>query len=47
MKMRYLFIIVGFAMSFAWPISAQEKEEVKAATPSSDAFERDRQQHAP
>jgi uncharacterized protein (TIGR02246 family) len=29
MKMRFLFIFVGLAASFAWPIFAQEKEEVK------------------
>jgi hypothetical protein len=30
MKMRFLFIVVGLAASFALPIFAQEKEEVKA-----------------
>src|ERR1700732_1865044 len=28
MKMRFLFIVVGLAASFAWPIFAQEKEEI-------------------
>ena len=29
MKIRFLFIVLGFAMRFALPIFAQEKEEVK------------------